>query len=397
MEIDYNNKKVLKCLKSYLTAKKYYDSDIDKSFDYFKQCIKILNDLKDNNIKITDNLVNIIDETETECSKYLTLAITNTLEKPNIKQIKLLYNENKLNNENNQSNENNLFELIEIGDIIKFKNYKYGDIDFNITNEFGLTSLHYAIKFGDTTFLKQAFKIGAGIDQTNKFGHTLLEYACLEKDPNMINFLTAYGADMKKHLLFREGKKYFNKSNQIDIALLEKIILESNEKKNWQIKHLNFIFTYINLDEIIDIDYCTSSNSTISTNTITFKEFIKKLDAMIDNFDEDIKNTYINIIKEELLHDLIFKLGCPDKKIDIILYNLVPFIDLTPNLKLNWLISLEIKYLILKILKNKVKINTRELKKELGELLYLSYIKPEIIPDGLIHTIVLQWIYKIKV
>ena len=60
MEIDCNNKKVLKCLKSYLTANKYYDSAVDKSYDYFKQCIKILNDLKDNNIKITDNLVNII-------------------------------------------------------------------------------------------------------------------------------------------------------------------------------------------------------------------------------------------------------------------------------------------------------------------------------------------------
>ena len=44
-----DNIKIKKCLKSYLTAKKYYDSDIDKSYDYFKQCIKILNDLKDKN------------------------------------------------------------------------------------------------------------------------------------------------------------------------------------------------------------------------------------------------------------------------------------------------------------------------------------------------------------
>ena len=42
--------KLKKCLKSYLTAKKYYESDIDKSYDYFKQCVKILNDLKDNYI-----------------------------------------------------------------------------------------------------------------------------------------------------------------------------------------------------------------------------------------------------------------------------------------------------------------------------------------------------------
>ena len=26
----------------------------------------------------------------------------------------------------------------------------------------------------------------------------------------MINFLLAYGADMKKHIQFREGKKFFN-------------------------------------------------------------------------------------------------------------------------------------------------------------------------------------------
>jgi hypothetical protein len=384
MEIDCNNKKVLKCLKSYLTAKKYYDSDVEKSYDYFKQCIKILNDLKDNNIKITDNLVDIIDETETECSKYLTIAITNTLEKPTIK---------KINSITNTNSDNTLFELIETGDINTFKNYKYGDIDFNIINNFGLTILHYAIKFGDTSFLKQAFKVGAKIDQTNKFGHTLLEYACLEKDPNMINFLTAHGADMKKHLLFREGNKYFNKSNQIDVALLEKIILESSNNKKWQIKHLNFIFNYINSNELIDIEYSNGSEST----AIDFKHFIIKLDEMIDKFELEKMKTYIDIIKEELSHNLIYKLGCPDKKLEIILYNLVPFIELSPNLKFNWLISLEIKYLILKILKNKVKINTRELKKELGDLLYSSYINPQIIPDGLIHTIVLQWISKIKV
>ena len=34
-------KRINKCLKSYLIAKKYYDTDIDKSYDYFKQCIKI--------------------------------------------------------------------------------------------------------------------------------------------------------------------------------------------------------------------------------------------------------------------------------------------------------------------------------------------------------------------
>ena len=384
VEID-NNKKVLKCLKSYITGKKYYESDIDKSFEYFKQCIKILNDLKDKNIKITDNLVEIIDETETECSKYLTLAIENSIDKPQIKRVK------------SYDSDNELFELIEIGDIDRLKEYKYGDVDFNIVNEYGLTPLHYAIKYGDTGFLRQSFKLGAGVDQTNKFGHTLLEYACLEKDPNMISFLSAYGADMKKHLTFREGKKYFNKSNQIDIAILEKKILESSNKNNWKIKYLHFVFDYIKPTELIDIDYCNSTNSTLSDGNITFEKLLTKLDEMIDSFNKDSRETFISILKEELSYDISFKLGCPTKHIELILYNIIPFMESEYNLKLSWLISLEVKYLILKILRNKIRINTNSLKTELAELLYLSYIKPEIIPDGLIQIIVLQWIYKIKV
>jgi hypothetical protein len=385
MEIDSNNKRVLKCLKSYLTAKKYYETDTDKSMEYFKQCIKILNDLKEKNIKIMDNLVDIIDETETECSKYLTHAITLSIDKPINKKIK------------SSDVDNELFQLIEMGDIHKLKSYNYGDVDFNITNEYGLTPLHYAIRFGDTGFLRQSFKLGAGIDQTSKFGHTLLEYACLEKDPNMINFLSAYGADMKKHLEFREGKKYFNNSQQIDIALIEKRVMESGENKKWTIKYLEFVFNYIKPDEYIDIDYCDPSNSTISIGKISICDFVKKLDFMIHNFPKDSKDTFIEILKDELGNQLSFKLGCPTKPIEIILYNLVPFMELNHNLKLNWLISLEVKFLILKILKNKIRINTKELKQELGELLYLSYIKPEIISEGLIQIIVLQWVYKIKV
>ena len=68
-------KRINKCLKSYLIAKKYYNSDTDKSFEYFKQCIKILNEMKENNIKVDDQLASIIEETETECSKYLTNSI----------------------------------------------------------------------------------------------------------------------------------------------------------------------------------------------------------------------------------------------------------------------------------------------------------------------------------
>ena len=386
MEIDLNNKKVLKCLKSYLVAKKYYENDTEKSYEYFKQCISILNNLKNDNATFATNLNDIIEETETECSKYITKTITTIIDKPQLKYT---------------NSDNILFTLIESGDIDKIKKYKYGDIDFTIVNENGLTPTHYTIKCGDITLLKYLFKLGAKLDQTNKNGHTLLEYACLEKDPNMINFLMEYGASMEKHLLFREGKQYFNKTDQIDIALLLKIILNSTDPTkdltDYKIQYLDFLFNHFKSNESIDINYNHYENNTLKIIDITFLEFIIKLDVMLDGFHKDSRNTYISIIKEELSYDLIYKLGCPDNKIDILLYNLVPFININFDLKLNWLISLEIKYLIIKIFKNNNKINITKLKKELFNLLNNIYVNTNLISAGIIYTLVIQWIYKINV
>ena len=387
-----NKNKINKCLKSYLIGKKYFNIDDDKSFEYFKQCIYLLNDIKENKVELNNEIINIIDETETECSKYLTQSIQTTIEKP-------LYN-----TINNQSQEHidEIFNLIETGNLEQLKKYTFGEINFNNKNSNGITSLHLAIKYGDTNFLKQSFKLGGLIDQTNNYGHTLLEYACLEKDPNIINFLMKYGADMKKHLLFREGDtKYFNNGNQIDIILLQKIILETScsslNLNKYKIKYLEFIFNYLNGDDTLNIELADKTNSSISISKIHIKSLIEKLDILIDTFDDDSRTTYINILKEELVYDLCFKFCCPKTKIEIILYNLVPFINYGETLKINWLISLEVKFIILKILKKKVKINTKELKMELTELLYNSYLKSEIIPEGLLQIIVLQWISKIKV
>ena len=386
MEIDLNNKKVLKCLKSYLVAKKYYENDTEKSYEYFKQCISILNNFKNNNAKFATSLTDIIEETETECNKYINKTITTIIDKPQLKH---------------HNSDNILFTFIESGDIDKIKKYKYGDIDFTIVNEYGLTPSHYSIKCGDITFLKQLFKLGAKIDQTNRNGHTLLEYACLEKDPNMINFLIDYGASMEKHLLFREGKQYFNKTDHIDIALLLKIILNSTEPtkdlSDYKIQYLDFLFNYFKSNEPTGINHNIYENNTVTIIDITYLEFIIKLDIMIDGFDKDSRDTYISIIKDELSYDLIYKLGCPDNKIDILLYNLVPFININFDLKLNWLISLEIKYLIIKILKNNNKINITKLKKELFNLLNDIYVKTNLISPGIIYTLVIQWIYKINV
>jgi hypothetical protein len=203
----------------------------------------------------------------------------------------------------------------------------------------------------------------------------------------MIVFLQNYGADMKKHMAFREGKKYDNNGNQMDTLLLQKIILENDN--NNPIKYLNFIFNYINKNDNLDIKYNDGEY-------IKIEQLILKLDNLIDTFDNNSRETYINILKEELHFDLLNKLCCPVNKIEIILYNLVPFIKYD-NLSYKWLIYLEIKLLIIKMLKKKFKININEFKQELGLILYDNYIKNNIISIGLVQTIVKQLLNKINV
>jgi len=243
-----------KCLKSYLTAKKYYDSDIDKSLEYFKQCIKCVNIVKQ-----TDKIQywELLEETENECIKYITLSILYLINKPFDTQIK----DSKDNSIHQTTIEPlNLFNIIETGEINYMKQFKYGEIDFKLYNDNGLTALHYAIKYGDTRFIKEALILGASIDEINANGHTLLEYACLETDPNMISFLLLYGADMKKHLIFREGKKYTNKGDQIDIVLIEKYICENyndinslqnrefSNDSSYNLKYLKWLSKYLDFD-----------------------------------------------------------------------------------------------------------------------------------------------------
>lgn len=377
--------KIRKCLKSYLTAKKYMDSDLDKSFEYFKQCIRILEDLKKKNININNNFINLIDETETECAKYISKAIETTLDKP----IQIVPDAEP---------KNELFEMIETGDITKLKSLTYGSVNFAIFDSNGLTPLHWAIRYGDTTFLKHAFKLGAQIDQTTKFGRTLLEFACLEKDPNMINFMINNGADMKKHLKFRESKKYFNGGNQIDILNIERQIMDLEKISNSETKlKLDWLFGYIKPEYELDLSWCEPNNSMILKDKIKFGDFIKKLEIWFDTFEPETQQTIQTILKEELSYSLVNKLGCPNNQLEILLYNLVPFMNCDSYLRLSWLISLEVKYIILKILKNKVRINIQEMKNNLAEILYISYIKPEIIPEGMMQYIVQQWMGKIKV
>ena len=378
--MDQTEKKIIKCLKSYLAGKKHMTDNKSLAYDYFKQCIRILNYLRENNITIVDKYLDVIDDTETECAKLLTLSIEDTIEQPFVK--------NETNNIISVIKPEELFNMIQIGNIDPLKKLNYNDVDFNVRNDIGLTPLHMALRYGDTTFLKLAFKLGAKIDTTTNNGLTLLELACQDKDPNMINFLINYGANMKKHLFLRQSfkTKITNNQEQIDIAILLRLILAVKPEED--IKELDWIFTWIKPTEPIGMK---------TDRELNVKDLVEHLAGLLKLLDGDKAITYMSIIKEELTQPMVFKLGCPTNKLQILLYNLYPFLDYPFPITLDWLISLEIKYLILKLIRSKKKINTQELRNEIGQKLYDSYIKTNILSPGLIQILIIQWICKIKV
>jgi hypothetical protein len=356
--MDNNNLK--KCLKSYLMGKKLFDTDKDKSFEFFKQSLKYINVLK-----TQENIDQIVIDTEIECNKYINLTVEKTIEKDNDKIIDI-----------------NLFDIIEKGDLSPIKNIKSYHLNFNVFDVSGNTPIHKAIKYGDTTFLKLSFQLGAPIDLPNKDGYTPLEIACLERDPNLISFLLKNGSDMKKHLLFRDGNnKNFSKQYYIDSSIILKII-----------------FSYMETNEINDLKFIFNSfdiNEKIGFNDYTYENLCKCLITLLNTLDNEIKLTYIKILREELTYPIKKSLGCPPNKIEIILVNLIPFIEYPFNITSDWLLNLELKYTIIKLIKEKSVINL-EIKNELLNYLWDNYVKKKLIQDDYLGNLISQWVSKIK-
>jgi hypothetical protein len=309
------------------------------------------------NIQNISQYTQLIQSTEAECIKYL----KNT----------------------------NVFEMIRMNDIENIKKMDY--INFREINDEGNTVLHYAIDVGDTGILKELLKKGGMIDTVNGNGNTLLEYACLQQDPNMINFLGKYGANMQKHLYFRDGpNKYITHNDSIDINILLKFILSYEcdpiDKNNIYNK-IKFIKNNFDLNEKININ--------IHDKEHTYNDLFNGLSLILNKLPENAALTYLNIISEELNYVLNNKLGCPPNKLEIILVNLVPFINYPFNITIDWVLSLELKYLILKLIKKKI--NSINIKKELIEYIWKNYIEPEIIQEDYLGCLISQWIAKIKV
>ena len=360
-----NIKEIKKCFKSFLMGKKLLETDANKSFEYFKQSLRYINIIKKN--ESNKDIFNILSETENECNRYINLTVEKTIEKESNDIVEKI----------------NLFDMIEKGDISLLKKVKSYNLNFNIYDEDGNTPIHKAIKYGDTSFLKTAFKLGASIDITNKIGNTALEYACLEKDPNMIQFLLKNGSDMKKHLLFRDGvKKNHSNQNYIDSSIILKIIFSYLEDDSYE--ELKFLENIFKLDDLIGF------------NNYTYLNLIKCLTTLLSKIKEESKNTYLTILREELTFPLKKSLGCPNNKLEIILTYLAPFIDYPFNISMDWCINLELKYIIIKILKEKPSFNN-EIKNNLLNFLWENYIKNNILQDEYLGNLISQWVSKIKV
>jgi len=360
-----------KALKLYNIGKFNYNKDNELARKCFLLSLDTLKQLKTDKDGVDQfsSYHQLIQTTEVECNKLLS------------------------------SNILDIFQLIDQNNIQSIKDLPY--INFQTINKKGNTVLHHSIDIGDIGIIKELLKKGGRIDSINGNGNTLLEYACLKKDPNIIHFLVAHGASMEKHLFFRKGKnKYYLNKTDIDIAILLKLIVcnsvENNQnsiniasiesiknicKDNTNHNSFAFLKNYFNTNELIGLDKYTVNELIIGLNNM----FNNKLSI----------DTYITIITEELnTYEEHKKINsCSYNKIDIILSNLIPFINYPFNLGCIFLLKNEIKYLIQYILK----CNKKEFKNLLLSKLFETYIQTNLFPEDYIGIIVFNILSKIKV
>lgn len=326
MEINILEKKIIK---NYIKAKDNIN-DSSKLFKYVLKTLQLINESEIEKYQHLDNsYLKIINNF---CLEKLEKVFDKALE---------FSKKNKIDTEINQ----HIFNIINEGNINSFSETD-NDCNFKIFNKEGLTPLHRCISLGDTTILKEILKRGENIDVVNQKGNTLLEFACLQNDPNLISFILNHGGDMKKHLYFRENFKLKLNINDIDSAIIIKeCILESTKKIKKTKFPIEFLLEYVDADLEIGI------------SDIKFFQFLEVLRYSLGNLKEESQETIINIWKEELEYDLSNKLGCPSNYLEIILINLVPFIDFPFNVSNRNVLTLE----LLNSIKNLLKKNKYQL------------------------------------
>ena len=318
-----------------------------KTIDKIKQLKKVLKLLKHNDN--TNELKNLLHLTEQEYNKTLTI--------------------------------HNTFRYISRNDIETIKTIN--NINFKQLNEDGNTLLHHCIKIGDIEILTELLKKGGKIDSINGNGHTLLEYACLIQDPNIIKILISLGANIKKHIYFRKGNynKYLFKED-IDLAIILKV-LTLNSIYQKQYNNFSFLTKFFNINQFIGLE------------KYTIKNIFLGLEKMFEN--KNTYETYKNIIIEELEYfEYNFKhniKNCYEDKVDILLVNLIPFINYPFNLSSYFFLTNEIEFKINSIIKD----NKKNYKNLILNYIFNNYIENNLFKEDYIGIIVYRILEKNKI
>lgn len=369
------NKKIKKICKYFIKAKKYLKSNENaKAKKYLLTILKNISDIKDIaeyndlllKIKIyaNKNILNI-----DKSYKILNSSNTNSSEKENIK---------------------NLIEIIEKGNIIELENILNNNkVNLNLLYN-NYSPLHTAVKHGDCLIVKLLLQKKANINLLDSLSHTPLELACLDKNHNMINYLSKLGVNLKNQLLLRkdsQGKKL--STSNIESALIIKLIIENtHEDKLWLTKweKINELLQIVDINKIIQLKNSELLNKNLGWNDLTLNNFLGFLTTKMNNSN---KISIIKICIEELISKKCQINEC--NKIEIFLLNLIPILNLPLKIKKNWLLNYELqnlaKYLKKKHQKNFLPIFLKKIWKDYVENNIIDYEHLNLIIEPWIKTI----------
>lgn len=308
------------------------------------------------NLTLNINIINIMNQVD----KLLSLVNkcqNNKYEKKYIEDINNIFDKLDL-----ELKENILLLQIRKGNINFFD---YIKIDKKLLDTFKINPYHFTLNMGDTKILKKLLEYGNinninYNDNNQGLNLTLLEKACLNKDSNSIDFLIKFGANMEKHIIFRESK-YKLKIECLDIANISNLIL--NLMSNTKIVKLNFLKDYVDFDEEYPFE------------GVKIRKIIEGVEYILGKY----INEYIKLLKKDLL---LIDDNC---NFDIIILYLLPFIEnklnYPHNIENENIIITELFYLILLNWDNNKNKFKNDYKKNIYDKLNYYYLEKNLLKE----------------
>lgn len=258
----------------------------------------------------------------------------------------------------------NLFTEISNGNIQLFTNIFIPEKYQYIYNDEGNTLLHHCIINNDISIFKLLYNnYNYPINLINKDKKSLTIYCLLNKELDIYEYIKLNHTIPKNWYVLKNNINH--NYNYIDIPIIINILINQTTKETFNIPNINM-------------------NELIGFNNYTFNDLFNFIKIKLkSNYNE-----YIKIINEELEY-YIENYSCYNSKLEIILYNVIPFIDYSiideNKIKHNLYISSE------NILKNELNfiLKNKNYKKKINN----SYIKKNLYTKNYIYKILNNIIY----